>query len=313
MQWQHVLIKDTSLLDLLRRNVGAIVFRHTESGLFEPLGTVFPITLLDGSSKALAITAAHVLESAGRYLQGRVSAHPSSPFVDFRQIALNALTEHADKGRLTVLFGDGGTVYRAVSGYVSTAYDLAVLQLQHELGPNRPRTAFALDSDDVDVGAGVIVLGRNAMTANVLRKGDDSSPLLATFYSELRARSGVVVAKHAKGRNLQCPVYETNIPVPAGWSGSPVLLAPTSTNEPMRTIGVLSSDFSDQRAHDCNYRKGSSHFVPAFFLHGMRIATDGPTVNELVGRKLVVDVGRHVERIEVAIVKHGQNIRRRHH
>jgi len=100
---------------------------------------------------------------------------------------------------------------------------------------------------------------------------------------------------------LHCPIYELTCPIPHGMSGSPVFIAPSSSNRRVEVIGVAS--FAPSSEHEDNPNQlGSGFAVPIAAALVTAVQNQGggeTTMLDLVRAGQILDFGRSWPHVQV--------------
>ena len=293
--WMYAKVEDSQLARSLLRQVGIIYCADPYSAELHGLGACFRVH--NSGDVALCITAAHVLEEARKY--AKPAWLRTRTLADWPESARASLI-----AGFSVYFGDlpYGPAPR-VEGYsLNFETDLAhiVVRLpQAVVSP--PPSVFAIDSDLYPTGTKLVAACIADAHPLETPAGEHGRAYAVNAAMELRA--GTVTRSLVRGRLQKSPVYQTSIPTLPGMSGGPVFLAPSSERQPMRVLGVISSDHSTEEAHLTPGTNGSSLVVPIGCAYAMQtsIEIDGQTAEfgTLCQTGAVIDLGSRRDRIVV--------------
>jgi len=286
--WATVQTSEQRIVDTIKQSIMLFGVLDYDSDSLVPLGTGFVLAV--NGETALCVTAAHVLVEAARRCSASNSFRSSRAPFDVDDPP--ELYERARKsGRLTCLVFDEKDQARPsrVEGFwwmKETDLCLIAVKLTKPAQVSR-RLGFGLNSDVLQRGVKVISIAPIEHTCHLV----DSSAGTRTYEinAPLQLRIGSILDVHPRDRLLKCGVYETSIPFSAGMSGGPVLLAPTSSAEPMVVVGVISKDISVPEAHTDATVAGSSTVVPILFAYLLEI--EAAEHGRVDFKKLLAQVG----------------------
>jgi len=288
-------VEDSQLARSLLRQVGMIYCADPYSAELHGLGACFRVH--NSGDVALCITAAHVLEEARKY--AKPARLRTRPLADWPEAARTALA-----AGLSVHFGDlpYGQAPRVERYALNFETDLAhiVVRLPQEV-VSPPPSVFAIDSDLYPTGTQLVAVCISDAQPVEMPGGQHGRAYAINAALELRV--GTVTRSLVRGRLQKSPVYQTSIPTLPGMSGGPVFLAPSSERQPMRVLGVISSDLSTEEAHLTPGTTGSSLVVPIGCAYAMQtsIEIDGQAAEfgTLCRTGAVIDLGSRRARIVV--------------
>ena len=119
---------------------------------------------------------------------------------------------------------------------------------------------------------------------------------------DLNAKFGKITRIRADGRLAQAPVYETNIPIEEGASGGPVFKYMGDFNGEKQVVGVVSTDFSDEKSFKDEEIDGQSYIAMIASDAPLQVhdPTDGDlSFKDLCKRGMIADRGSAMNMLEL--------------
>lgn len=253
----------------------------------------------------LVCTAAHVLLEAERYLAPQtVDNNRGNPFALgpgehlLRRLQMRGIRVMLHPSQSPTVFS------QIIDAHISIGSDLAYLVVETDLEPStdeNPQRNFAINSDPLKPGDEVVAFGTPFMRFALF-------PIPGTNQAERRlivgtqGRRGKITELLEKGHLCSVPVYQTNIPLPGGMSGGPVMRM-RGNDISVEVIGVVSSDIPDDQSREDRKIPGCSYVVPAEWLHCLEApgAANTNQFRRLREKKLLADRGKFANEIEIQL------------
>lgn len=219
------------------------------------IGTAFVVGRM--GSSGVAFSAAHNFDSGVRAAQfPNPTFHPTTP-PEFRMQQKLELSG----SRVAGIYSFQGNVFIFPVNMVAFdgVSDIAVLTMapQRENEPWPIESTMELHPAIPSVGDKICLAGYAEMSISAI---EDSLDPVQAFKAKRRTvlRRGTVTQLFLEGHYLaRGPCFETTIPVYPGMSGGPAFLLPKQHGEPIRPIGIISSDPEEDDKSN-NKKPGSS-------------------------------------------------------